>query len=109
MDSWLVGITEGAGCQYLFTYYTSTFEGLNLTQGMLNLHSGVRPGVRVFLFFSFLFPFFSFEWQEDLGRFGYRPDLHFKNSFFSFWLPAGTCCTNLDDFILFFKIQNLAN
>jgi len=68
------------------TYYTGTFQGLNLTQGMFNLDSGVRAGVRVFLFFSlffFLFPFFSFEWQEDLARFGYRPDLHFKNPFFN--------------------------
>jgi hypothetical protein len=50
---------------------------------MLDLDSGVRPGVRVFLFFFFFFShFFSFEWQQDLARFGYGPDLHFKIPFY---------------------------
>jgi hypothetical protein len=35
--------------------------------------------------------------QEELAKFGYGPDVkeEFFNNPFIFWLPAGTCCTDL--------------
>jgi hypothetical protein len=47
-------------------------------------------------------PFFNYQTgdhpQEELAKFGYRPDVkeevYFNNPFI-FWLPAGTCCTFL--------------
>ncbi len=51
--------------------------------------------------FFFLLPFFNYQTgdhlQEELGKFGYRPDVKeeiFNNSFIVS-LPAGTCCTDL--------------
>jgi hypothetical protein len=93
VESRLVGITVGAGCQYLFTYYTGYLRGSKFNSG--NVKFGLRSQTRSqgisfpFFFFPFLFPFFfAFEWQEDLARFGYRPDLHFKNPFLHFgYLP----------------------
>jgi len=58
-------------------------------------------------------PFFNYQTgdhpQEELAKFGYRPDVkeEFLNNPFIFWLPAGTCCTDLaGDFSSF--LQNLA-
>jgi len=39
--------------------------------------------------------------QEDLSEFGCRPDVKVENlkNAFIFWLPAGTCCRDLEFFI----------
>jgi hypothetical protein len=52
-----------------------------------------------FLFFWFNFVMYPNWWStRTLAKCGYRPDMKVEKLMnpFMFWLPAGTCCKNLE-------------